>query len=429
MADESLVLIAGDRRMGSIRRRDGRLSLTYDEAWRSWAGAWPLSLSMPLASAEHPHRPVEAFLWGLLPDNEAVIGRWSREFHVSPRNPFALIGAVGEDCAGAVQFVKPGRLDGFLDGAEDAIDWLEEADVAERLRVLREDQTAWRFARDNGQFSLAGAQPKTALLFDGARWGVPSGRTPTTHILKPPVADFDGHAENEHLCLNLARHLGLPAAASRVGRFGDEVAIVVQRYDRRRIGDRFVRVHQEDFCQALSHPPQSKYQNEGGPGVADCVSLLAGASSAGPDDIDAFLDAVVFNWIIAGTDAHAKNYSILIAGRGQVRLAPLYDVSSALPYRTLDYQKLKLAMKFGGEYRLGDIGTRHIERMAAEVRQGPDKWTARARAMADATPGAVEQVAQEMEAEGLNHAIIRTLASAITMRAGTLGDDLARPAR
>lgn len=428
MADESLVLIAGDRRMGTVHRRAGRLSLAYDETWTGWSGAWPLSLSMPLASPEHSHRSVESFLWGLLPDNEAVIGRWARQFQVSPRNPFALIGAVGEDCAGAVQFVKPERLEGFVSGGEDAVDWLTEADVAERLRALREDQTAWRATRDNGQFSLAGAQPKTALLFDGDRWGVPSGRTPTTHILKPPTGDFDGHAENEHLCLNLARRLGLPAASSRVGRFGDEIAIVVQRYDRRRIGDRFVRVHQEDFCQALSHPPQNKYQNEGGPGVKDCVALLTVASSAVPEDIDAFLDAVVFNWIIAGTDAHAKNYSVLIAGQGQVRLAPLYDVSSALPYPKLDYQKLKLAMKLGGEYRLRDLGARHVGRMAGEVRQNPDRWMARARSMADAIPEAVEAVASEMEAEGLNHGVIRTLVSTIRKRAGTIGKDLARVA-
>lgn len=88
------------------------------------------------------------------------------------------------------------------------------------------------------RLSLAGAQPKTALLFDGQRYGVPAGRIPTTHILKPTLPELDGHPENEHLCLSLARALGLPTASSFVDRFKGEVAIVIERYDRIRQEDR-----------------------------------------------------------------------------------------------------------------------------------------------------------------------------------------------
>jgi len=123
-------------------------------------------------------------------------------------------------------------------------------------------------------FSLAGAQPKTALLFGNNRWGVPSGRVPTTHILKPPTGEFDGHAENEHFSLELGRALGLPVVDSRIMRFQDEVAIVVERYDRVRTAAGLRRVHQEDLCQALVITPTRKYQNEGGPGILDIVELL-----------------------------------------------------------------------------------------------------------------------------------------------------------
>ncbi|MFN4041914.1 MAG: type II toxin-antitoxin system HipA family toxin [Brevundimonas sp.] len=417
MADDSLVLLLDGQTIGVIRRRQGRLSLTYDDAWRLRPNAYPLSLSMPLAAAEHPHGPVNAFLWGLLPDNELVIARWARHFQISPKNPFALIGAVGEDCAGAVQFVRPERLAALQDGVEDSVDWLDRRQVAERLKALREDQAAWRAARDTGQFSLAGAQPKTALMWDDGRWGVPSGRLPTTHILKPPTASFDGHAENEHLCLSLARHLGLPAAHSRVDIFEDEIAIVVERYDRLRIGNRIARVHQEDFCQALAHLPSEKYQNEGGPGVKECVAVLAEQSSEPGEDIDTFLDAVIFNWLVAGTDAHAKNYSILLSGGGRVRLAPLYDIASALPYPGLDYQKLKLAMKLGGECRLRNLGARHVERMAKEARKSPNHCLGRVRDLAGRIPGAVAVVANEMRAAGLEHEIVGRLSELITNRA------------
>jgi hypothetical protein len=62
-----------------------------------------------------------------------------------------------------------------------------------------------------------------------------------------------------------------------------------------------------------------------------------------------FVDALIWNWLIGGTDAHAKNYSLLMAG-DQVRLAPLYDIASALPYG-MHERKLRFAMKLGGDYR------------------------------------------------------------------------------
>ena len=165
---ELLVVVADRRIMGEIQRdRRGRLTFVYDDRWRSLDAAYPLSLSMPLVVAEHQHAKVEPWLWGLLPDNGAILARWGQRFHVSPRNAFALLSAVGEDCPGAIQLVRPDRVEGILRDDDQQVEWLTEADVAERLRTLRRDRSAWRMARDTGQFSLAGAQPKTAFLFDG----------------------------------------------------------------------------------------------------------------------------------------------------------------------------------------------------------------------------------------------------------------------
>ncbi len=195
MTSELVALLDG-REIGRVRNdARGRLTFVYDNDWRQAEGAYPLSLSMPLAAEEHGPSVVQAFLWGLLPDNERVLERWARRFQVSARNVFALISHVGEDCAGAVQFVTPDRLEALRSGAEDKVEWLDETAIAKRLQTLREDHAAWRLPRDTGQFSLAGAQPKTALLLQKGKWGIPSGRIPTTHILKPPTGHFDGHAE------------------------------------------------------------------------------------------------------------------------------------------------------------------------------------------------------------------------------------------
>jgi serine/threonine-protein kinase HipA len=413
---ELVALLAG-KEAGRVRRDPrGRLSFIYDDAWRSATDAYPLSLSMPLGAKQHGSAVIEAFLWGLLPDNEQVLSRWAAKFQVSARNVFALIANVGEDCAGAVQFVTPERLNAVRSGKEDKVEWLSESDIARRLEILRADHAAWRLPRDTGQFSLAGAQPKTALLLQNGRWGIPSGRLPTTHILKPPTGHFDGHAENEHICLTLARRLGLPAAHSRVMHFKDEIAIVIERYDRQQRGNDIVRVHQEDVCQALGMRPTKKYQNEGGPSAYDIAELLRTHSTDRQGDLDTFIAAMGFNWLIAGTEAHAKNFSLLLGGR-RVRLAPLYDVASILPYDEFDLQKAKLAMKIGGEYKLSRIGRRQWQKFARETRMQAHELIALLLSMAKQIPDEVAAVRARAGEEGLKEAIVERLATQLAKRA------------
>jgi serine/threonine-protein kinase HipA len=417
MTRELVVLLDGKEVGRLYNDARGRLTFVYDDDWRNAPDAYPLSLSAPLAAKEHGPAVVQAFLWGLLPDNELVLDRWATKFQVSARNVFALISHVGEDCAGAVQFVTPDRLDAIRSGKENKVEWLDEPDIARRLQLLRKDHAAWRLPRDAGQFSLAGAQPKTALLLQNKRWGIPSGRVPTTHILKPPTGHFDGHAENEHFCLMLARNLSLPAAQSKVMRFENEIAIVIERYDRQYKGNAIIRIHQEDICQALGIMPTKKYQNERGPGAAEIVELLRTYSTDREADVNTFVDAIGFNWLIGGSDAHAKNYSLLLGGGPHVRLAPLYDVASILPYDEFDMHKLKLAMTIGGEYKLRQIGVRQWQKFAREMRLGVDELIARLGSMAKQLPDEANEARTRAQAEGLDNAIIDRLATQLIERA------------
>ena len=419
---KQLVAVAGNRVMGRVDQgRDGRLTFTYDADWGTSDGAYPLSLSMPLVVAEHAHAPIAAFLAGLLPDNETVLARWGRKFGVSPGNPFALLTKVGEECAGAVQFVLPERVVALVAGRPGMTHWLNAADVAARLRVLATDIAAWRIAGDAGQFSLAGAKPKTALLYRDGRWGVPSGRTPTTHILKPPTPDFDGIAENEHLCLRFAHALGLSVAESRVERFEDQIAIVVERFDRVIEGRRITRIHQEDGCQALGVPPNRKYENDGGPDIAKLVELLRTYSGDARTDVAAFVDALIVNWLIAGTDAHAKNYAILLGAGGRARLAPLYDLTSALPYSdSLDPRKNKFAMQIDGEYLIRRVGPTHWASLARQIRFDPDDLHEHLLEMVARTPDTITDVCRTAVRDGLDHPIVARLSDAIVARANDL---------
>jgi serine/threonine-protein kinase HipA len=429
MPEKLLAVLLGGARIGTMTEKDGEFGFSYDEGYRLGWQATPLSLSMPLSSVSHFDPVVRAFIWGLLPDNERVIERWAREYQVSPRNPFALLRHVGADCAGAVQFAPPDEADALLAG-DGAVDWLTETEIGSRLRTLRRDPTAWHIST-TGQFSLAGAQAKTALYFDPEQgWGEPRGAVPTTHILKPGVTGFDDHDLNEHLCLRAARVLGLDAVSSEVISFDGERAIVVERYDRRRgEGGVLQRVHQEDMCQALGVPPTAKYQNEGGPSPEQIAALLREWSQPGPGGQDEaaerFLDALAFNWIIAGTDAHAKNYSVLLAGP-QVRLAPLYDVASALPYDDMYLPKLKLAMRIGGEYVIGKIGGRHWRELARVVGSDPDRIVERIDDLAARVADAFAEATSSEPVRALRSELPEKLLDRVATRAPQCRTALAR---
>ncbi|HET6332045.1 MAG TPA: HipA domain-containing protein [Polyangiales bacterium] len=159
--------------------------------------------------------------------------------------------------------------------------------------------------------------------------------------------------------------------------------------------------------------PSSKYQSEGGPAATQVIELLRTYSTRSREDIDTFVDAFIFNWLIGGTDAHAKNYSILIGTGGQVRLAPLYDVASAYPYPRLDTNKLKLAMKIGGAYRIREIDRRRWQVFAREARVDESSLVARAQKMAAAIPGEFAALRERAARDGLKHPVLGRLQQAL----------------
>lgn len=414
---DQLVVLLGDAVAGRITRQaGGRLRFEYDPAYRARLDATPLSCSMPLAILAHADSVVTPWLWGLLPENDAVLALWGRRYQVSPTSPFALLGTpVGEDCAGAVRFCRESEVERLI-AREGSVDWLDETALEARIRDLRQDATTWLGRDFTGQFSLAGAQAKTALHFEGSRWGVPSGATPTTHILKPAIRGFDDHELNEHLCLAAARRVGLRAARTRIARFGAESVVIVTRYDRTS-GDGVVRrIHQEDACQSLGVPPTRKYQSDGGPSASDVIALLRREIPPRPAAraVADFVDALIWNWIIAGTDAHAKNYSLLLAGR-QVRFAPLYDIASALPYGANE-RKLRMAMKVGGDYGLFHLWDRWAK-SAREWGIDADALQARVVEITARTTDAFASVASEPEIVALGRKGPGRLVDAVARRA------------
>ena len=368
--DEHLLhVVMNGRVIGDIQQTGKhRLRLRYAERT---TGTTPLSVSMPLQSGRHREGVLVPWLEGLLPDRPKTLRQWRRQFQIADEgSPFALLRHVGEDVAGAAQFVRPERLETVLRGQGDLND-LDAGRVAEMLRRAKADLPASTSDGLNGKFSLAGAQAKIALHRTDSGWSDPSGAVPSTHIAKPAIPGMDDQDLAEAVTLRTAASLGLPSAWCSIEEFADERALVVERYDRITTGDRaWRRVHQEDMCQALAVWPGRKYESQGGPGATTIADLINRTSQRPEEDNQRFAQALVFNWLTCGTDAHARNYSLLLSGSA-VRLAPLYDLNSHLAYS--DGSGNDLSMRMGGTFRAARVTRSHWIRIASALHV-PADW-------------------------------------------------------
>ncbi|HEV7769958.1 MAG TPA: HipA domain-containing protein [Solirubrobacterales bacterium] len=233
------------------------------------------------------------------------------------------------------------------------------------------------------------------VLVEGDRIGLSHRRPPTMAILKAPIPHVTESVVNEAFCMNLAVHVDLDVAAASPRIADSQECLLVHRYDRSgKTPDG--RVHQEDFCQALGLVPAVKYEKEGGPTVADCAELIRRHCSAPARDVTAFLDALLFNFVIANHDAHAKNYSLLLDGPGAIRLAPLYDLLSTAVF---DGSDRKLAMRYGGENRPAYLRGRHLDRLAKAMGVKPALVRRRAIALHEKTEAAIEEVRASLPVE------------------------------
>lgn len=333
-----------------------KLTFEYATEWKNNPQRFPISTALPLLTNLHQDKAVRPFISGLLPDNEDTLKAWGYQFQISHDNPFRILEKVGTDCAGAIQFVPETETENWL-ATSGSIQPVSKDDLIHRITQLLKNHGATRSRSDTGQFSLPGAQPKLALhqCPNTQQWGIPSGYIPTTHILKPATGQLKHYAQNEHFCLLLTQNLGLPCARSRVEFIGKHPIIIVERYDRYNVDGQYYRIHQEDLAQALSVMPYQKYQNEGGPSVKDIARKILDVSNSPTEDLKLFARSLILNWLIGGTDSHAKNYSLLIT-HNQIRLTPLYDISTILlePSR-FPANKAKHAFKIGSQYALRHI--------------------------------------------------------------------------
>lgn len=396
----------------------------------------PISLSMPISSRRHRNSIATAWLDGLLPDRESAREAIGREHQVSARSPFRLLEHIGRDVAGAVQLIPRGEAP---DDSPMRLPSGERADGDAIAAALRSVKATYEGGAPHGdehfRLSLAGAQPKIALGRDRDGWYFPDRHTASTFILKPET-DVSEHIDSldiaERITMLAAERVGLDVAHSEgwLSPDGDLRALALRRYDRTVDESGHVyRLHQEDLLQALGLPTAKKYQDrDRGPGIGHIAKLLRLNFSAHDREAAAiaFFRGVVFNTAVLGTDAHAKNYSLLLDGR-TARLAPLYDLVSTAGYADRVDATRRSAMSIGGEYAFHSIGEEQLLKEAARLRIDTDMARQAIDVVVTPLADAFLDAARQLQDEGLSHSLITRTVDGIAAKSNLVQMHQPRP--
>lgn len=219
----------------------------------------------------------------------------------------------------------------------------------------------------------------------------------------------------------LARVTGLDVPATTILPVGER-AYIVERYDRARDPQgQIIRLHQEDFCQASGVPPRQKHEINGGPGHAECFSLIRHCKNPLTDRIK-LLKLTFFNLLIGNADAHAKNISLLYDSSPHPSLAPSYDLVSTAVYSR---KNNAMAMKVGSAFHPRDIRYEEWQQFSKEIGSSANAIIKPLRQMAKILPEAATKQAQQMSDQYGRCDIYTAITESIDIRAAAILRSLA----
>lgn len=390
-----------EQRVGEIRATNGGdFSFEYHPDWLANRDAFPVSVRLPLRVAAWTGAEAAAWFGNLLPEGtarEAVCGRLG----LSVGNDIDLLAAIGGECAGALRVVPKDVPRGA-----DLEDTFEELTPRQLASLLEGGSAPLLVGGPLVRLSLAGAQNKLPVCLVGGNVALPTGSTASTHLLKLPHARFAHLPMNEAYVMGLAARIGLNVAKVEVYLGTSPPSLLVERYDRRVTeGERVARLHQEDFCQATGRPAARKYQQEGGPSLAECAELLARHTSRPLLELRRLVEWQAFNVAVGNSDGHGKNLSLLFDGVG-VRLAPFYDLLSTRHYQALDRA---LAMAVGPRRDADTLSRQHWEAFAEDASLGRKLVRDTVRSVIERVAEAQPSWAAEFAGRHGRHPILQTL--------------------
>lgn len=390
----------------------------YSDDYLAQDTARAISISLPLTDEPYGPEKTRSFFEGLLP--EGFLRRTVAENNRTDANDYlSMLELLGSECLGAIQL----RGEQYTAAEPE----YRELDPDMMFRLASEGATTSADLVVEAHLSLTGASGKIgAYLADDGKWYLPVGSAPSTHILKQSHIRYDHVVENEQLALQTASLMGISITESRIIMTGEQgegnVLFATERYDRTMEGSEQeisglpcpLRLHQEDFGQALGIAAADKYEKPGGGYMKQMFDLLRRRSAYPIEDQMKLWDIIVFHWLSGNTDGHIKNFALVYDRHlNAVRLAPAYDILSTVVY---DSHSREMAFSIGGELEWSRIGREHFETACDEIglnrkifmkrfdnlseQFGPALRTAAGKLTAEGFTGAEELAQRLMENKG-----------------------------
>ena len=342
---------------------------TYDVQYLSDPSAKAISISLPLQEEPFSEMQTKAFFEGLLPEGftRRSVAQW---MHIDEEDYLSILHGLGRECLGALCITEE---DEIADASYEKIS-------KSQVRALAAEGTTKSVELvTKSHLSLTGASGKVGLYYSKKNdaWYLPWGTAPSTHIVKQSHVRLDSIVTNEQLSLMTAKRCGISIPETFIINVGsgkeDEVLLATQRYDRiftdssGKINSlpRPLRLHQEDFAQALGISSDKKYEQTEENYMKQMFDILRKFSSDPITDQLKLWDVIIFNTLIGNTDAHIKNFSLLYGSNlNGVRLAPAYDIVSTVVYEQCTRE---MAFAIGGERSLDAISQSVFRRAAQQV--------------------------------------------------------------
>lgn len=354
-----------NQKVGTIRSERSILTFEYSQHWiNDFINHFPISRSLPLREGTYDQQSTLAFFGNLLPEGR-ILNLIEKDLRTE--GVFKILERLGQECAGAL-VISP-----LEEIANSEVSDLLEIPLEEIYEALKKRSPLVDLAiQKQARMSLAGAQDKIAAIYNDNKVYIERGMAPTTHIIKPPAFDdeFRDLVYNEYFCMKLAKKIGFNVADVEIIT-GEFPLLVVTRFDRTRVSEKMIRLHQEDFCQAGGHLAGEKYESDGGPTISDNFKLIETSISSTliGQSHESFLKWIMFNLLIGNCDSHSKNLSFSIK-QGKYSLAPFYDLVCTKVYPRLSKS---YAFSIDRKYKIEEMSKKRFE--AEELRLGLRKGT------------------------------------------------------
>ena len=380
---------------------------TYADSYIEDSEHRSISIGLPLEEKTFDAKRTRIFFEGLLPEGftRRCVAEW---MHIDENDYLSILAALGRECLGAIK---------ILDESDDTISpEYRELSAGEVYALANEGATESAELVTKSHLSLTGASGKVGLYYDEkkAKWFLPLGAAPSTHIVKQSHVRLKKIVANEQLCLLTAKYLGIEVPESFIVTTDTEdeeaVLFATKRYDRSFAGnDRQIngmpaprRLHQEDFSQALGIASSNKYEKENEGYLKRLFDLIRIHSADPMTDSLKLWDICVFNYLIGNTDNHIKNLSLLYsADLKSVRLAPAYDIVSTMIYSSSTED---MALRINGICNINEITRDSFEKAASSVGLGTKMAMKRFDAMVSGFVSAISRAKEELKAQGFDRA-------------------------